>query len=115
MDERTGLPVVTMIGAGQLARMTHQAAVALGQSLRVLAAEGITRVFCEGGGQVAAGLLRGDLVDELLVFHAGLVLGAEGRAMIGALGLDRLAEAPRLRLAGTRDVGGDLLSRWVRG
>ncbi|WP_433035884.1 5-(carboxyamino)imidazole ribonucleotide synthase [Actinomycetospora sp. CA-053990] len=38
MDERTGLPVVTMIGAGQLARMTHQAAVALGQSLRVLAA-----------------------------------------------------------------------------
>lgn len=31
------LPVVGMIGAGQLARMTHQAAVALGQSLRVLA------------------------------------------------------------------------------
>src|SRR5258708_2858725 len=27
-----------MIGAGQLARMTHQAAIALGQSLRVLAA-----------------------------------------------------------------------------
>jgi 5-(carboxyamino)imidazole ribonucleotide synthase len=32
------LPVVGMIGAGQLARMTHQAAIALGQSLRVLAA-----------------------------------------------------------------------------
>ncbi|WP_433556724.1 5-(carboxyamino)imidazole ribonucleotide synthase [Pseudonocardia xinjiangensis] len=31
------LPVVGMIGAGQLARMTHQAAIALGQSLRVLA------------------------------------------------------------------------------
>jgi len=30
-------PVVTMIGGGQLARMTHQAAIALGQSLRVLA------------------------------------------------------------------------------
>src|SRR5689334_20595886 len=28
-----------MIGAGQLARMTHQAAIALGQSLRVLAAD----------------------------------------------------------------------------
>ncbi|WP_308190355.1 5-(carboxyamino)imidazole ribonucleotide synthase [Pseudonocardia sp. TRM90224] len=36
--ERTPLPVVGMIGAGQLARMTHQAAIALGQSLRVLAA-----------------------------------------------------------------------------
>jgi 5-(carboxyamino)imidazole ribonucleotide synthase len=37
VDERTGLPVVAMIGGGQLARMTHQAAIALGQSLRVLA------------------------------------------------------------------------------
>jgi 5-(carboxyamino)imidazole ribonucleotide synthase len=37
MDSRTGLPVVGMIGGGQLARMTHQAAIALGQSLRVLA------------------------------------------------------------------------------
>ncbi|MFI5777400.1 5-(carboxyamino)imidazole ribonucleotide synthase [Nocardia sp. NPDC051570] len=31
------MPTVTMIGGGQLARMTHQAAVALGQRLRVLA------------------------------------------------------------------------------
>ena len=37
MDARTGLPVVGMVGAGQLARMTHQAAIALGQSLRILA------------------------------------------------------------------------------
>jgi len=34
-----GAPVVAMVGGGQLARMTHQAAVALGQSLRVLAAD----------------------------------------------------------------------------
>jgi 5-(carboxyamino)imidazole ribonucleotide synthase len=38
LDPRTGLPVVAMVGGGQLARMTHQAAIALGQSLRVLAA-----------------------------------------------------------------------------
>ncbi|GAA4837758.1 5-(carboxyamino)imidazole ribonucleotide synthase [Actinomycetospora corticicola] len=37
MEERTGLPVVAMVGGGQLARMTHQAAIALGQTLRVLA------------------------------------------------------------------------------
>jgi 5-(carboxyamino)imidazole ribonucleotide synthase len=37
MDTRTGLPVVGMVGGGQLARMTHQAAITLGQSLRVLA------------------------------------------------------------------------------
>ena len=38
MHKTTGLPVVGMVGGGQLARMTHQAAIALGQSLRVLAA-----------------------------------------------------------------------------
>jgi 5-(carboxyamino)imidazole ribonucleotide synthase len=32
-------PVVAMIGGGQLARMTHQSAIALGQTLRVLAAD----------------------------------------------------------------------------
>ncbi|MGH3624580.1 MAG: 5-(carboxyamino)imidazole ribonucleotide synthase [Sciscionella sp.] len=37
MDVRTGLPVVGMVGGGQLARMTHQAAIAMGQSLRVFA------------------------------------------------------------------------------
>lgn len=36
MDKRTGLPVVGMVGGGQLARMTHQAAIALGQSVRVM-------------------------------------------------------------------------------
>ena len=32
-----GLPVVGMVGGGQLSRMTHQAGIALGLSLKVLA------------------------------------------------------------------------------
>ncbi|MGW4535859.1 5-(carboxyamino)imidazole ribonucleotide synthase [Nocardia sp. NPDC004340] len=35
--DTSAMPTVTMIGGGQLARMTHQAAIALGQRLRVLA------------------------------------------------------------------------------
>ena len=35
----TAAPLVAMVGGGQLARMTHQAAIALGQCLRVLAAD----------------------------------------------------------------------------
>ncbi|WP_017973404.1 5-(carboxyamino)imidazole ribonucleotide synthase [Actinopolyspora halophila] len=38
MDHRTATPVVGMVGGGQLARMTHQAAIGLGQSLKILAA-----------------------------------------------------------------------------
>ncbi|MBY0441466.1 MAG: ATP-grasp domain-containing protein, partial [Mycobacteriaceae bacterium] len=35
----TAGPLVAMVGGGQLARMTHQAAIALGQTLRVLAVD----------------------------------------------------------------------------
>jgi 5-(carboxyamino)imidazole ribonucleotide synthase len=52
LDPRTGLPVVVMIGGGQLARMTAQAAVALGQSLRVLSA----------GADESAALVAADVV-----------------------------------------------------
>ncbi|MCO1598726.1 5-(carboxyamino)imidazole ribonucleotide synthase [Micromonospora sp. RHAY321] len=58
MDSRTGLPVVGMVGGGQLARMTHQAAIALGQSLRVLAA-----APDDGAALVAADVQYGDHTD----------------------------------------------------
>jgi 5-(carboxyamino)imidazole ribonucleotide synthase len=58
MDSRTGLPVVGMVGGGQLARMTHQAAIALGQSLRVLAASAD-----DGAALVAADTLVGHHTD----------------------------------------------------
>src|SRR4051795_4338640 len=58
LDSRTGLPVVAMVGGGQLARMTHQAAIALGQSLRVLSA-GPT----ESAALVAADVRLGDHRD----------------------------------------------------
>ncbi|HEY3503008.1 MAG TPA: 5-(carboxyamino)imidazole ribonucleotide synthase [Actinocatenispora sp.] len=58
MDRRTELPVVGMVGAGQLARMTHQAAIALGQSLRILAASPD-----DGAALVAADVLVGQHND----------------------------------------------------
>jgi diaminohydroxyphosphoribosylaminopyrimidine deaminase / 5-amino-6-(5-phosphoribosylamino)uracil reductase len=80
--------------------------------LATLAAEGLTRVFCEGGGTLAAALLAAGLVDELAVFTAGLALGAEGRPGVGPLGLTRLAEARRFRLVAVEQVGADILHTW---
>ncbi|MBR9765006.1 MAG: bifunctional diaminohydroxyphosphoribosylaminopyrimidine deaminase/5-amino-6-(5-phosphoribosylamino)uracil reductase RibD [Rhodobacteraceae bacterium] len=82
--------------------------------LQELGAAGLTRVFCEGGGALAATLIGADLVDELVIFSAGLLLGAEGRPGMGALGLERLGEAPRLTLLEERRVGVDVMSRWTR-
>src|SRR3712207_2109268 len=55
LDSATGLPVVAMVGGGQLSRMTHQAAIALGQSLRVLATDP-----AESAALVAADVRLGD-------------------------------------------------------
>jgi len=83
--------------------------------LAALGAAGLTRVFCEGGGQLAAALLAADLVDEMVSFTAGLALGAEGRPAIGPLALARLDAAPRFVLDAVVPVGGDVMARWRRG
>ncbi len=57
-----------MVGAGQLARMTHQAAIPLGQSLRILAASPD-----DGAALVAADVVVGDYreLDDLRAFARG--------------------------------------------
>lgn len=82
--------------------------------VRALGAAGLTRVFVEGGGMLAASLLGAELVDTLVGFTAGLALGAEGRPAIGPLGLGRLDEAPRFDLVEQRQVGADMMHRWAR-
>lgn len=82
--------------------------------MRKLATKGLTRVFCEGGGTLAASLLGAGLVDEIVGFTAGIMLGAEGTPQLGAMGLERLSDAPRFTLVESRPVGPDLMHRWVR-
>lgn len=82
--------------------------------LQQLGAQGLTRVFCEGGGSLAASLIDADVVDELVGFTAGVVIGAEGLPGIGAMGLARLNDAPHFALKSTQAVGPDVVHRWVR-
>jgi diaminohydroxyphosphoribosylaminopyrimidine deaminase/5-amino-6-(5-phosphoribosylamino)uracil reductase len=81
---------------------------------QVLGAEGLTRVFCEGGGMLAASMLAQGIVDQLIGFTAGVVIGAEGQPSLGAMGIDVLAEAPRFTLFETHAVEGDVLHVWRR-
>ncbi|QRY63537.1 5-(carboxyamino)imidazole ribonucleotide synthase [Gordonia sp. PDNC005] len=66
----SGMPTVTMIGGGQLARMTHQAAIELGQCLRVLAASP-----SDPAAQVSADVVLGshDELDDLRTAAEGAV------------------------------------------
>jgi diaminohydroxyphosphoribosylaminopyrimidine deaminase/5-amino-6-(5-phosphoribosylamino)uracil reductase len=82
--------------------------VDLRRALRRLARDGLTMLLVEGGGDLAAALLGAGLVDEIHWFTAPSLLGGDARAALGSLGLDRLAERPRLEIRSVRRVGEDL-------
>nr|WP_299043534.1 bifunctional diaminohydroxyphosphoribosylaminopyrimidine deaminase/5-amino-6-(5-phosphoribosylamino)uracil reductase RibD [uncultured Tateyamaria sp.] len=82
--------------------------------LHQLGGHGLTRVFCEGGGALAASLIEADLVDQLVGFTAGLAIGAEGLPSIGALGLGSLEAAQRFALKSVTRAGNDIYHVWTR-
>ncbi len=82
--------------------------------LQLCAREGLTRVLCEGGGQLAASLLQEDCVDRFVQFTGGVAIGAEGYPALGALGLAELREARRFHLMSVRRLDGDVQAIWGR-
>jgi diaminohydroxyphosphoribosylaminopyrimidine deaminase / 5-amino-6-(5-phosphoribosylamino)uracil reductase len=88
--------------------------VDLHAALSLLAARGLTRIFCEGGPRVAAGLIGQCLADEVLIFTAPKPLGRDGVLGFGADTASLLADPTRYRLAETRTVGADRLASYER-
>ena len=82
--------------------------------VQALKAEGLSRIFVEGGGQVAASFLRCGLVDALEWFRAPMVIGGEGRPGIGALAIAALGDAPHFRRVEVRQLGDDLWERYEK-
>jgi diaminohydroxyphosphoribosylaminopyrimidine deaminase/5-amino-6-(5-phosphoribosylamino)uracil reductase len=84
------------------------------QLLDVLQDTGITRIFVEGGGKVAASFVRAGVVDRVEWFRAPIILGGEGKAAIGDLQVEGLPQAFRLRRVAVETVGDDLWERYER-
>jgi diaminohydroxyphosphoribosylaminopyrimidine deaminase/5-amino-6-(5-phosphoribosylamino)uracil reductase len=82
----------------------------LATALARLGERGLTRLLVEGGGRLAAALLRAGLVDRLVWLHAPLLLGGDAVPAIAELRLDALAAAPAFERVSTEPVGADLLS-----
>jgi diaminohydroxyphosphoribosylaminopyrimidine deaminase/5-amino-6-(5-phosphoribosylamino)uracil reductase len=81
---------------------------------KALGTEGLTRVLVEGGGHLAACLVRGDLVDRLRWYRAAGIMGGDGVPGIASYGVDALAMMRRFRRTGIRPVGEDMLESYVR-
>ncbi len=83
-------------------------------ALAALADRGLTRVMVEGGARLAAALLRDDLVDQIVWFHAPCVLGGDGLPAAQGMGIAHLTDMPRFQRVAVRGVGDDIVSLYRR-
>lgn len=82
--------------------------------MRALGERGLTRLLVEGGGILAAALLRADLADRLAWFRAGAVVGGDGRPAIGPFGVRGLDAMRRFVRTEAIGLGDDLLESYRR-
>jgi diaminohydroxyphosphoribosylaminopyrimidine deaminase/5-amino-6-(5-phosphoribosylamino)uracil reductase len=83
-------------------------------TLEALGGRGLNELLVEGGGHVAAALLREDLVDRLVWFRAAKVIGGDGTPATAGFGLEHLAEAPGFELVSVARAGEDLVETYRR-
>ena len=75
---------------------------------------GLTRGLVESGGELAAALVKADLIDRLAWFRSPKLIGSDGRGAIAAFGIDGIAEAPTFTRDSIFDAGADVLETYHR-
>jgi diaminohydroxyphosphoribosylaminopyrimidine deaminase/5-amino-6-(5-phosphoribosylamino)uracil reductase len=81
----------------------------LATTLRTLAEkQNINHVWVEAGATLAAGFFKDKLVDELVLYLAPKLMGADGRGLISALGLSNMEDVIDLSIKDMRMVGNDI-------
>ena len=82
-------------------------------ALQLLAQRGLTRILSEGGSTIAAALVQAGLVDELAMFSGAVLIGGDGHAALGDMGLKLLKSANRPMLNHYERLGSDTYSNWT--
>lgn len=80
----------------------------------IAALDGVQYLYVEGGAGTAAAFLAADLVDELHLYRAPILIG-DGKRALGALGLRDLAAAhDRWERCEIRQLGSDEFAAYLR-
>lgn len=82
--------------------------------LTLLAEEGVTSVLAEGGAQIASSLVSADLIDEVVIFRAPVVVGPDGVRALGGYALSAIERSPRYRQIEAANLGEDEMRRYLR-
>ncbi|MBI2400385.1 MAG: RibD family protein, partial [Deltaproteobacteria bacterium] len=85
------------------------AGLPLKKVLTALAEQGMTSVLVEGGGKLAASLLKEKLFDALVIFYGPIIIGGDGLSMVAGLGLKGLKSAPRFTGLRVKKAGDDIV------
>ncbi len=86
--------------------------VRLPEALQQLGKYGLNDIWLESGALLNAAFLNDDLIDELIVYQAGCVLGDTSMGMFSIPPLEKLAERREFSLQDARRVGDDLRTIW---
>jgi diaminohydroxyphosphoribosylaminopyrimidine deaminase/5-amino-6-(5-phosphoribosylamino)uracil reductase len=76
--------------------------------LDVLGRRGILQVMVEGGAALHGALISQGLVDRMVLYVGGCLLGGEGRPLAQGRFPSGIDDAPRWTVLGSRMVGGDV-------
>ena len=68
---------------------------------------GLSQVMVEAGSELGTAMLKADLIDELVIYQAPILLGA-GKSFIGDLGISNISEKLKLTLKSSTQIGSDI-------
>jgi diaminohydroxyphosphoribosylaminopyrimidine deaminase/5-amino-6-(5-phosphoribosylamino)uracil reductase len=88
--------------------------VDLDAAMKRLAEADVTRILVEGGSRIASTLIGADLVDEVILFRAPVVVGPDGVRALDGYALSAIERSPRYRQIEAMVVGDDQMRRYWR-
>jgi len=108
IEDRARIQALRARGAEVVVLPNASGKVELEDLVRELGRRALNEVHVEAGFKLNGSLVAAGVVDELLVYLAPKVLGESGRGMFNLPGVERLADARRLRLMDVAQIGDDV-------
>ncbi|MEE2698849.1 MAG: bifunctional diaminohydroxyphosphoribosylaminopyrimidine deaminase/5-amino-6-(5-phosphoribosylamino)uracil reductase RibD [Pseudomonadota bacterium] len=76
--------------------------------------KGLTRVLVEGGGALAAAMIKKNLIDELAWFRSAKIIGGDGLGAIAPFGINEISKAPTFFCDSIARIGDDIFETYRR-
>lgn len=86
----------------------NQRYIALAKLLSLLAERGFNDILVESGNRLAGAFIEQNLVDELILYQAPKLLGADSKSLLAMPAISQLAQAKTLRFKNVTMLGNDL-------